>query len=102
AAAGGAAGTVWGLAVCLWISAVHGWWQLRVAQREAGHLLAGHRLLSIRPNWRRRTSPVLAAVPSPDLKVPGDTVRQDSAPTAGASSPATLAPPLPPTPGMPE
>ncbi len=92
AVAGGAAGTVWGGAVALWISAVYGWWQLRVAQRDAGHLPTGHRLRSIRPNWRRRTSPVLAAVPWPDLTVPGDTVRQDSAPAAGGSAPATRRP----------
>ena len=76
AVAGGAAGALWGAAVVLWISAMFGWWQLLVAQREAGHLPAGHRFLSIRSNWRRRTSPVLAAVPRPDLTVPGDTVRQ--------------------------
>ena len=55
AVAGGAAGTLWGSTIGLWISAMYGWWQLRVAQREAGHLSAGHGFLSIPPNWRRRT-----------------------------------------------
>jgi O-antigen/teichoic acid export membrane protein len=30
----GAAGTVWGTTLALWVSAVFGWWQLRIAQRE--------------------------------------------------------------------
>ena len=60
---------MWGAAIVLWISAAYGWWQLRVAQREAGHLPAGQRFFSIRPNWRRRASPVPAAVPWPDLTV---------------------------------
>ena len=64
AVAGGAAGTVWATTVVLWISGVFGWWQLRVAQREAGHLTSGHRFRLIHPNWRRRASPVPAAVPS--------------------------------------
>jgi O-antigen/teichoic acid export membrane protein len=37
ALAGGAVGTVWGTAAVLWITAVAGWWQLRLAQREAVH-----------------------------------------------------------------
>jgi hypothetical protein len=68
--AGGAAGAVWGTAIVLWISALYGWWQLHVAQREAGHLVAGQRFFSIRPNWRHRASPVPAAMPWPDLTVP--------------------------------
>jgi O-antigen/teichoic acid export membrane protein len=59
AAAGGTVGTVWGAAVSQWIGAAYAWWQLGVAQREAGHLPAGHRFRLIRPNWRRRSSPVL-------------------------------------------
>jgi O-antigen/teichoic acid export membrane protein len=70
AVAGGAAGTLWGVAVSLWIGAVLGWWQLRVAQREAGHLAAGQRFFLIRPNWRHRTSPVPADVPWPEVRVP--------------------------------
>jgi O-antigen/teichoic acid export membrane protein len=97
AVAEGVTGAVWGAAAGVWAGAVYGWWQLRVAQREAGHVPAGHRFRSIRPNWRRSTSPVLAAVPSPDATVPGDTVRQDSAPTASTPSPATL----PSTPAIP-
>ncbi len=67
AVAGGAAGAVWGSAIAVWISAVYGWWQLRRAQQEAGHLPAGQRFLPIRPSWPRRTSPVPAATPWPDL-----------------------------------
>jgi hypothetical protein len=70
AVARGAAGAVWGTAIALWISALYGWWQLGVAQREAGHLPAGQRFFSIRPKWRRGASPVSAAVPWPDLTVP--------------------------------
>ncbi len=65
AAAGGTAGAVWGGAVSVWISAAYGWWQLGVAQREAGH-----RFQLIRPDWRRRGSSILAAVPWPNLRVP--------------------------------
>jgi O-antigen/teichoic acid export membrane protein len=36
ALAAGAAGTVWGMAVAAWISAVYGWWQLRAAHRGSG------------------------------------------------------------------
>jgi O-antigen/teichoic acid export membrane protein len=60
AVADGAAGTLWGTAVGLWVIAVYGWWQLRVAQREAGHLPAGHRFHSIRP-VRRIEMPAGAA-----------------------------------------
>ena len=70
ALAGGAAGTLWVTAVVLWISAIYGWWQLRLAQREAGHLLAGQRFLSIRRDSRPRTSPVPGAVPWPDRRLP--------------------------------
>ena len=59
AAAGGAVGTVWGAAVAQWIGATYGWWQLIVAQREAGHPPSGHRFRLIRPDWRRGSSPVL-------------------------------------------
>lgn len=76
AAAGGTAGAVWGAAVSQWIGAVYGWWQLGVAQREAGHQFP-----LIRPEWRRRSSPVLAAVPWPDLRVP---VRRVKMPPAGS------------------
>ena len=79
AAAGGTAGTVWGAAVALWIAAAYGWWQLGVAQREAGHLPAGHRFRLIRPNWGRRISPVLATVPWPDLSVPVRRVKMPAA-----------------------
>ena len=102
AVAGGAAGTLWGAAFTPWVSAFYGWSQLRAAQRQAGHLPGNHRFRSVRPKWRRRSSPVLAAAPWPDLTVPGDTVRQDSAPLADASSSATPAPPLPSSPGTPE
>lgn len=34
---GGAAGTVYGAAIATWFSTLYGWWQLRAAQREAGH-----------------------------------------------------------------
>jgi len=70
AIAAGAAGTLWGTAAGLWIVAVYGWWQLRVAQREAGHLATGQRFLPIRPEGQRGTSPVPAAVPWADLVVP--------------------------------
>ena len=66
AVAGGAAGTLWGAAASQWISAVYGWWQLREAQRDAGHLSAGHRFRSIRPNLGRHSSPVLAADRRPE------------------------------------
>ncbi len=58
AAAGGTEGTLWGAAISQWIGAAYGWWQLSVAQREAGH-----QFRLIHPNWRRRSSAVLAAVP---------------------------------------
>jgi len=81
AVVGGAAGTLWGAAASQWITATYGWWQLREAQREAGHLPAGRGFGLIRPNWRRRGSPV----------------------TAAASPPASAAPQLPSAPpGMPE
>ena len=67
---GGAAGTVWGSAIGVWIAAVYGWWQLRIAQQEAGHLPDGQRFFPIRPSWPHRTSPVPAAMPWPDLVVP--------------------------------
>ena len=51
----GTAGAVWGAAVAMWIAAVYGWWQLHAAQKEMGHLPAGHRFWLIRPNWRRRS-----------------------------------------------
>ena len=70
AAVWGTAGTVWGAAVSAWIGAAYGWWQLGIAQREVGHLPAGHWFRTIRPNWGRRISPVLATVPWPDLSVP--------------------------------
>jgi O-antigen/teichoic acid export membrane protein len=79
AVASGAAGAVWGTAIALWISAVYGWWQLRIAQREAGHLPAGQRFFSIYPNWRRRASPVPAAVPWPDPIVPVRRVKMRTA-----------------------
>ncbi len=66
AVAGGAAGTLWGAAASQWISAVYGWWQLREAQRDAGHLSAGHRFRLIRPNFGRHSSPVLAADRRPE------------------------------------
>jgi hypothetical protein len=56
AVAGGAAGCLWGVAFGLWISAVYGWWQLRVAQREAGHLPGGHRFRSSRSQPSRGRS----------------------------------------------
>jgi hypothetical protein len=34
---GGAVGTVYGAAIATWFSTLYGWWQLRAAQREAGH-----------------------------------------------------------------
>jgi O-antigen/teichoic acid export membrane protein len=37
----GALGTVWGTTLALWVSAMFGWWQLRLAQREADHPPAG-------------------------------------------------------------
>jgi O-antigen/teichoic acid export membrane protein len=58
ALAAGPAGAVWGTAVSIWLSAVYGWCQLRVAQQEAGHPSAGHLFRLIRPNWRYRTGPV--------------------------------------------
>ena len=61
AIAAGAAGAVWGTAISIWLSSVYGWWQLRVAQREAGHSSAGDLFQLIRPNWRHRTSPVRRA-----------------------------------------
>jgi hypothetical protein len=48
--AGGAVGTVWGAAASQWISAMYGWWQLRLAQREAGHLPASGRGRHRRPS----------------------------------------------------
>ena len=60
AVASGAAGAVWGTTIVLWISALYGWWQLLVAQREAGHLPAGHRFQSVRP-VRRVKMPAAAA-----------------------------------------
>ena len=56
----GTAGAVWGAAVAMWIAAVYGWWQLHAAQKEMGHLPAGHRFWLIRPNWRRRGGPLRA------------------------------------------
>ena len=70
AVAGGAAGAVWGSAIGIWIAAVYGWWQLRIAQQEAGHLPAGQQFLPIRSVWRRRISPLPVAMPWPDLVVP--------------------------------
>jgi O-antigen/teichoic acid export membrane protein len=81
ALAGGAAGTLWGVTACLWIGATLAWWQLRIAQREAGHLPAGHRFLSIRLSRPRRTGPVPATVPWPDLVLP---VRRGRRPAAAA------------------
>jgi O-antigen/teichoic acid export membrane protein len=69
ALAGGAAGTLWGAAASQWISAVYGWWQLREAMRDAGHLPAGHRFRFIRPNLRRHSSPVLAADRRPEDRI---------------------------------
>jgi O-antigen/teichoic acid export membrane protein len=91
---GGAAGTLWGAAASQWISVVYGWVQLREAMRDAGHLQAGHRYLSILPRWRRRNSPVPTAMQGADLTVPGDTVWRDWTSVAGASSPASPAPRL--------
>jgi hypothetical protein len=69
-AAGGAPGTVWGAAVSQWIGSVYGWWQLRAAQRDAGHLSARDRLRSTHPGRRRRhrarrSSPPQRGVRSP-------------------------------------
>ena len=98
---GGVTGTMWGAAVAPWISASYGWWQLLAAQRESGHLPAGHRFWSIGPSRRHRSIPAPAAAPSPDLPVPGDAAWDDPAPRAGASSPAPWVPPLPSTTGVP-
>jgi O-antigen/teichoic acid export membrane protein len=70
AVAGGAAGTVWGAAVSQWISAAYGWWQLREAQRDAGHIPPGRGFRLIRPNRRHRDSPVPAAAFSPTAPAP--------------------------------
>jgi hypothetical protein len=61
---------VWGAAASQWISAVYGWWQLREAQREAGHIPAGRGFRLIRPDRRHRGSPVLATAPSPAAPAP--------------------------------
>ena len=81
----GTAGAVWGAAVAMWIAAVYGWWQLHAAQKEMGHLPAGHRFWLIRPNWRRGSRLALA-VPRSAPATPGDTVRRDPASGAAASS----------------
>jgi O-antigen/teichoic acid export membrane protein len=79
AAVGGTVGAVWGAAVSQWICWLYGWSQLQAAQREAGHQpAAGYRLQSIHPNWRLRISPILAAVPLPDLTMPVRRVRMSA------------------------
>ena len=97
AVAGGAAGTVWATTAALWINAVYGWWQLRLAQREAGHLPTGHRFRSIRLRRRRRTSPALAAVPStparPLPSIPG--IPQTGRRPEDRDKPRPSAPPIP-------
>jgi O-antigen/teichoic acid export membrane protein len=62
----GAAGTVWGSAVSQWIGAMYGWWLLRAAMQEAGHLPAGHRFRLVLPSIptrriRRARRPAAAA-----------------------------------------
>jgi O-antigen/teichoic acid export membrane protein len=51
---GGAAGTLRGAAVAVWIIALLWWWQLRVALRESGHVAASGRFWSGRPTGRHR------------------------------------------------
>jgi O-antigen/teichoic acid export membrane protein len=41
AVAGGTVGTVRGVAIAAWIGALVGWWQLRLAMRESGHVHVG-------------------------------------------------------------
>lgn len=41
AAAGGTVGTVRGVAVAAWVGALAGWWELRAAMRESGHVHVG-------------------------------------------------------------
>ena len=74
AAAWGIAGTVWGAAISQWIGAAYGWWQLGVAQREAGH-----QFRLIPSDWRRRGSAVLAT-PWPDSRLPVRRVKLPAAP----------------------
>jgi O-antigen/teichoic acid export membrane protein len=101
AVVGGATGTVWGAAVTPWINAAYGWWQLRVAQREASHLPAGQRFWSIRLNRRHRSKPARAAASWPDVPTPGGAVKHDPALEAGVSSAASAMPSLPSTSGKP-
>jgi hypothetical protein len=51
---GGAAGTVWGIAVAAWIAVLLMWWQLRGALRESGIVSAGDRLWSHRSSGQHR------------------------------------------------
>ena len=101
----GTAGAVWGAAVAMWIAAVYGWWQLHAAQKEMGHLPAGHRFWLTRPNWRRRSRQALTAPRpdpiTPDPITPGEALWRDPASEAAASSAATPAPPLPLSTGTP-
>jgi O-antigen/teichoic acid export membrane protein len=41
AVAGGTVGTVRGVAVAAWVGALAGWWELRAAMRESGHVHVG-------------------------------------------------------------
>ena len=50
AAAGGAIGTMRGLAVATWVGALMWWWQLHLAQHESGHSPAAYQ----RAGWHRR------------------------------------------------
>ena len=96
AVAAGVVGALWGTAVSQWIGTVYGWQQLRVAQREAGHLSAGHRFLPIRLNWPRRISPVPVAVLLAVIAVTGWTLAHDvtgTRPAVGAHARTTEAPP---------
>lgn len=52
AVAGGAVGTVRGVAVAAWVGTAIGWWQLRAALRESGQIPAGYRFWSGRPAGR--------------------------------------------------
>jgi len=58
AVAGGVVGAMRGTAVAGVVGALVTWWQFRVALRESGHVVAGHRLWTGRRNGQhRRTSP---------------------------------------------
>jgi O-antigen/teichoic acid export membrane protein len=54
ALAGGAIGTVTGMAVAAWLSAPVYWWELRAAMRESGKVPDTGWFRSSRPNGRRR------------------------------------------------